>query len=241
MDKKASKYQGKKRGTEILTKDDLTKIRTFLPRNWRFLIHQRHAGISLRQITEVFHQRTNNPEDNKIVWTTINEALKGAGQKQLAEKVKKRISFSSTLYKHIQKECTRWTRKLYNCYSNKPPCCNSCSTDPIRRKRLQSVPPYASKCTTISNKPFTKNGSYQQPTHALHPALLRPAGEALFRPPATTIAAPAPAGLLQAATAVLHYASNAALYPQPTLWLLFLHPITIKHDYENVNHRQRPL
>lgn len=103
MDKKASKIKVRRRGKELLTKDDLTIIRSALPKNWRLLIHQMQDCISLRQITEVFNQRTTDPASNLVVWRSINKLLRKAKQPAVAEKVKKPLSFYADLYNVIQK------------------------------------------------------------------------------------------------------------------------------------------
>lgn len=102
MDKKTSKIRSERRGVKTLTKRDLTSIRKFLPKDWRSQIHQKQASVSLRQITEVFNQRSNNPTDNLLVWSVIKEVLTSAEQSELVEKVEKRISFCTKLYNGIQ-------------------------------------------------------------------------------------------------------------------------------------------
>jgi hypothetical protein len=100
--KRTTKKRQIQRGYRLLTNAELAKIRSFLPQNWRQKIHENNAGISLRQITEVFNQRTKNLDHNKIVWGAINEVLRNAGQEKLVERVDKCISFCSALYNIIQ-------------------------------------------------------------------------------------------------------------------------------------------
>lgn len=101
--KKASRTGQKKAETGTLTKSDLTKIRKFLPRDWRRQIHQSHTSIGLRQITEVYRLRSKNFHDNQIVWNAINKVLMSAGEQKLVEKVNRRLSFCSSLYTDILK------------------------------------------------------------------------------------------------------------------------------------------
>ncbi|RYZ24811.1 MAG: hypothetical protein EOO10_19870, partial [Chitinophagaceae bacterium] len=96
--KTASRKGQKKRGITTLTKSDLTKIRSFLPFNWRQQIAETHEGLSLRQISEVFHQRTSEPVSNVLVWTAINKVLVNGGKEKLAEKVQKHLFLFSSLY-----------------------------------------------------------------------------------------------------------------------------------------------
>lgn len=87
---------------KTLTKRDLTKIRGFLPQNWRLKIAEKHAGVSVRQITEVFNLRSKNPDQVAIVWGTINEALNAANQTRLADRVQQHIAFCTALNNVIQ-------------------------------------------------------------------------------------------------------------------------------------------
>ena len=91
-----------KQDKKTLTKRDLTKIRGFLPQNWRLKIAEKHTDISLRQITEVFNLRSKNPDQVAKVWGTINEALNAAEQYDLATRVQKHISFCNVLCNVLQ-------------------------------------------------------------------------------------------------------------------------------------------
>lgn len=73
-----------------------------MPRNWRLKIAEKHEGLALRQITDVFNLRTRNPKDNQAVWGTINEVLKAAGQEELVQKVENRLAFCVALDNVIQ-------------------------------------------------------------------------------------------------------------------------------------------
>lgn len=101
--KKTLKKRQSKRGNPLLTKRDLTEIRKTLPLNWRKKIAEKHDGLTLRQITEVFNQRTKNAGHNVQVWTAINEVLSSAKQYSLVKKVERVISFYGLLDNVIQK------------------------------------------------------------------------------------------------------------------------------------------
>lgn len=95
--KRTTKKKARQRGKRLLTKSDLTKIRQNLPKDWRNKIAETRYGLTLRQITEVFNQRTKNSAANVSVWTSINEVLRSAKQYVLVEKVEKVISFYNSL------------------------------------------------------------------------------------------------------------------------------------------------
>jgi hypothetical protein len=82
---------------QTLTKKELTKIRGILPQNWRLKLHETYDGLALRHITEVFNLRSKNPDSVRLVWGTINEALRAADQTDLATKVEKHISICTAL------------------------------------------------------------------------------------------------------------------------------------------------
>lgn len=89
--------------SKTLTKNDLTKIRGILPQNWRTKLAEKHATLTLRHITEVFNLRSKNPDSVRLVWGTINEALKSAEQYNMAAKVQNHISLCTALDNVIQK------------------------------------------------------------------------------------------------------------------------------------------
>lgn len=81
------------------------KIRKLLPKDWRKQIAESGAQITKRQITEVFNQRTTNPDQNRIVWEAIKKVLQNSENKkreELIEEVNKRLFYCNSLDNIIQ-------------------------------------------------------------------------------------------------------------------------------------------
>lgn len=91
--KTAANNSQRRRGLKLLTKEELTEIRNFLPKYWRKQIAEKHGCLNVRQITEVFNQRTKNVKDNLVVWQTINELLDTVAHKKVKSDVQQVLFF----------------------------------------------------------------------------------------------------------------------------------------------------
>jgi hypothetical protein len=74
-----------------LSAKDIESIRKVLPYDWRLQIIRDHPSITVRQITEAFSLRTQNPQWTDIVFTSVAASLRNQGHTRLARKCLARI------------------------------------------------------------------------------------------------------------------------------------------------------
>lgn len=80
-----------------LTNRQLSEIRKYLPYGFFTVLAEKHDSISLRQIREVFGQRTTNADHNEIVWTAVRKKLTLFQRHDLIKAVNARLSFCKNL------------------------------------------------------------------------------------------------------------------------------------------------
>lgn len=80
-----------------LTVEQLADIKRYLPRHFAKKTAEKYAGVTKRQVVEVFNQRSPNPVWNQIVWDAIKKKLAENERKDLIEAIDKRLLFCNSL------------------------------------------------------------------------------------------------------------------------------------------------